>query len=329
MTDALVFLMEYGAIVLFAVVFLEQIGLPIPAIPILIAAGALVGTGHLSLWATIGSTVVAALAADWIWYDLGRRRGRPVLGWLCRIALEPDSCIRKTEAFFVKHGPHSLVLAKFLPGLSTIAPPLAGIVGLGVPLFLFYDTLGAVVWTGASVGIGYVFADQLEDAFRYADQMTPVALLIMAFATLLYVAYKAVHRRRQLRNVPRITVKELTEKLKTDVPPLIIDVRPSALGAMEARIPGAIHMPLDDLGRRHFELPWDRELVLYCDCPGDVASAQGALLLGRLGFTSVRPLRGGIEAWQAYHGAAVTVEKLWTHNDDPFHGEREVQVVNL
>lgn len=308
MDETFQFLTQYGALVLFAVVFLEQIGLPLPAIPVLIAAGALAGTGRMNLWAAVAITVVAALTADWIWYELGRRRGRQVLGWLCRIALEPDSCVRKTEAFFTKHGPYSLVLAKFIPGLSTIAPPLAGIVGLGVPLFLFYDTLGAAIWTGSSVGIGYVFSDQIERAFLYAEQLTPAVILIAVAALIVYVSYKAVHRRRQLRRVPRMTVGELAERLKTTEPPLLIDVRPRVPSAVKPVIPTARHLPLDELDPRHTELPRHRDLVLYCDCPEDAASVQGALLLQKLGFTRVWPLAGGIDAWQAQEGPSLNFE---------------------
>jgi membrane protein DedA with SNARE-associated domain/rhodanese-related sulfurtransferase len=284
MNETLQALTQYGMLVLFLVGFVEQIGLPLPAIPVLVAAGVLAGTGHLNLWMAAGVTVFAALAADWIWYELGRRRGRRVLDVLCRIALEPDSCVRRTEDFFIKHGPHSLVVAKFIPGLSTIAPPLAGIVGLGVPLFLLYDALGTVIWAGTGLGIGYAFSGQIEQAIG---------------ALVIYLGYKAVTRRRQLRLVPRITVEQLTEKLRTDEPPLLIDVRPRERAAAEPGIPSAVLMSLDELTRRHQEFSRQRDLVVYCGCPEDVASAQGALLLQKKGFTRVWPLAGGIEAWRA------------------------------
>ncbi|MBU6433104.1 MAG: VTT domain-containing protein [Nitrospirae bacterium] len=302
MNELLLFLMQYGAMVLFAVVFVEQIGLPLPAMPVLVAAGVLAGAGHLNLWMAASVTVFAALAADWIWYDLGRRRGRQVLDVLCRIALEPDSCVQRTEDFFTKHGPHSLVAAKFIPGLSTIAPPLAGIVGLGAPLFLLYDGLGAVIWAWSGLGFGYAFSDQIEQAVSYAEQVTPVATIAAISALVIYIAYKAVTRRRQLRLVPRITVEQLTEKLQTDEPPLLIDVRPRARAEAEPGIPSAVLMSLDELTRRHHELPRHRDLVLYCGCPEDVASAQGTLLLHKRGFTRVWPLAGGIEAWRNASG---------------------------
>jgi rhodanese-related sulfurtransferase len=227
---------------------------------------------------------------------------------LCRIALEPDSCVRRTEGFFIKHGPHSLVAAKFIPGLSTIVPPLAGIVGLGAPLFLLYDGLGAVIWALSGLGIGYVFSDQIEQAVTYAEQVAPAATGVALGVLVLYIAYKSVLRRRQLRDVSRITVEQLTEKLRTDEPPLLIDLRPQASAEAEPGIPSAVLMSLDELIRRHHELPRHRDVVLYCGCPNDVTSVQGALLLHKRGFTRVWPLAGGIEAWRRYSGTGVGLD---------------------
>jgi membrane protein DedA with SNARE-associated domain/rhodanese-related sulfurtransferase len=308
MDEAVSFLMQHGALVLFAVVFIEQIGLPLPALPLLIAAGALAGTGHMSLWTALGSTVLAALAADGIWYELGRRRGRIVLGWLCRIALEPDSCVRRTEEFFVQHGPRALVLAKFIPGFSTIAPPLAGIVGLGIPLFLLYDGVGAVLWAGSSVGLGYLFSNRIEEALAYGHQLGPALTLGAAGLVAAYVGYKAAARRRQLRQVPRMTAAELANRLDGERPPLLLDVRSRAVGAEDLGLPGAERLPVDELARHASRLARDRDLVLYCACPGDVSSAQGALTLRRLGFTQVWVLQGGVTAWHAHGRADRAVE---------------------
>ncbi len=299
MSETAQFVTQFGVLVLFVVVFVEQVGLPVPAIPVLVAAGALAGTGRVDLWLALGVTVFAALAADWIWYELGRRQGRRVLTLLCRIALEADACIRRTEAFFTRHGPHSLVVAKFIPGLSTIAPPLAGVVGLAAPAFLFYDALGAVIWAGSSLGLGYAFSDQIERAVAYAEQVAPVAMMAVAGALVVYIIYKARARRGQLKVVPRMTVAQLTERLKGETPPLLIDVRSRASAEAEPGIPLAWSIPVDELIRRHRELPRDRDLVLYCDCPEDASSAHGALLLHTKGFTRAWPLAGGLRAWRS------------------------------
>src|SRR6266446_858213 len=161
------FLLQHGYTVLLGWVFAEQIGLPIPSMPLLLAAGALAGTGHLSLLASLVYVVFAAVTADSVWYSLGRRKGIKVLQLLCKISLEPDSCVRRTEGVFAKRGARSLLVAKFLPGLSTVAPPLAGVFHMRVGRFLLYDALGALLWSGSFLGFGYAFSGQIE---RVADR---------------------------------------------------------------------------------------------------------------------------------------------------------------
>ena len=330
MNDILQILTQHGTMVLVAVVFIEQIGMPLPAIPILVAAGVLAGTGHMNIWIAVVATVMAALGADWIWYELGRRRGRLVLDWVCRVALEPDSCVRKTENFFIEHGPHSLVAAKFIPGLSTIAPPLAGIVGLSLPIFLLYDGLGAIVWAGSGLGIGYALSDQIEQAITYAKQIAPAAIGAAVGALIGYVSYKALLRRRQLRRVPRITVEQLTERLKAAEPPLLIDLRPRIGAEAEPGLPNALRMSLEDLVLRHGELSRHRDLVLYCGCPEDIASAQGTLLLYKQGFTRVWPLAGGIKAWNARavkHQDATTILEAQRSTPELMHDGAQIALI--
>ncbi len=289
---------QHGAWVLFGGVLAEQLGLPFPALPLLVAAGVLVGTGHLSWSGALVAALSATLLADIIWFLAGRWRGRPVLTLLCRIALEPDACVRRTEDFFRKHGVQSLLVAKFIPGLSTIAPPLAGIVGLGLPLFLLYDGVGAAVWAGAGLGFGLLFTDQVEWALIYSEQAVPALLFAAVVLLPVYIGWKAGHVRRQLQAVPRMTVAELLEKLRGPDAPLLIDVRPRLAVEAEPGIPNAVHISLEDLAHRHGELPRSRDLVLYCRCPSDAASAQAVLLLQRKGFSRVWPLAGGLDAWR-------------------------------
>lgn len=290
---------QQGAWVLFGGVLAEQLGVPFPALPLLVAAGVLVGTGHLSWPGALVAALLATLLADVIWFLAGRWRGRPVLTLLCRIALEPDACVRRTEDVFRRHGVQSLLVAKFIPGLSTIAPPLAGIIGLSLPLFLLYDALGAAVWAGSGLGFGLIFSGQVEQALAYWEQAVPA--LLLATMTLLpaYIGWKAWHVRRQLQAIPRMTVAELLDKLAAPEPPLLIDVRPRPTVEAEPGIPEALHLSLEELAHRHGELPRSRDLVLYCACPADAASAQGALLLRRKGFSRVWPLAGGLDAWRA------------------------------
>lgn len=291
---------RHGALVVFGVVFAEQLGLPLPALPILVAAGVLIGTGHLPWFEVLAAAMLATMLADGLWYAAGYWRGRSVLTLLCRIALEPASCIRRTEAFFHKHGAPSLVLAKFIPGLSTIAPPLAGIMGLSLSAFVFYDGLGTVIWVGSSLGLGYVFSDRVEQALLYAQQVTPAVVLALGAGALGYLVYKGLTGRRLLRGVPRVTVEKLHRELEREQGPLLIDVRSGEAVEVEPGLPGALHLPLDELDRRHATIPRGRELVLYCACPGDVSSALAAVKLHRRGFEQVRVLEGGLGAWQAW-----------------------------
>ncbi|MGH7406105.1 MAG: DedA family protein, partial [Candidatus Methylomirabilales bacterium] len=182
MSEALEFLIRHGYSVLFAVIFIEQIGLPIPAAPLMLAAGALAGAKQLSFALAVGVGSLATLLADTIWYELGRRRGSRVLQLLCRIALEPDSCVRRTEDVFVRHGARSLIVAKFIPGLSTVTPPLAGIFRMRLPRFLFFDGLGALIWVGAYTGLGFVFSDQIERVAARAAELGARLVLILVVA---------------------------------------------------------------------------------------------------------------------------------------------------
>ena len=299
---------QHGAWVLFGGVLAEQLGLPFPALPLLVAAGVLVGTGHLSWAGALVAALSATLLADIIWFLAGRWRGRPVLSLLCRIALEPDACVRRTEDFFRKHGVQSLLVAKFIPGLSTIAPPLAGIVGLGLPVFLLYDGLGAAVWAGSGLGFGLLCTEQVEWALTYSEQAVPAFLIAAVVLLPVYIGWKAWHVRRQLQAVPRMTVAELLDKLEGPEAPLLVDVRQRLAIEAEPGIPNAVHISLDELVHRHGELPRSRDLVLYCRCPADAASAQAALLLQRKGFSRVWPLAGGLDAWRAVDQRAQPLE---------------------
>jgi membrane protein DedA with SNARE-associated domain/rhodanese-related sulfurtransferase len=299
MTEALHFLTQHGTLILFAVVFAEQIGLPLPAVPFLIGAGALVGTGQMALGLTVGSAVFATLAADQLWFELGRRRGRLVLNWLCRISLEPTSCVSRTEEFFARHGARSLVVAKFVPGLSTIAPPLAGIVGLPVPQYLLYNGLGTILWVGSGIGLGYLFSDQLEQALSLTAHVGPAVGLILLGVVTAYVVYKAVHRYRVERLVPRVTVEQVAEKLAAGEDPMIIDLRPHQARQEQPGIPGSLSLSINEVIANHKNLPRDRDVILYCACPRDAASVQAAWRLREKGFTRAWPLAGGIEAWRA------------------------------
>jgi len=267
MGETIQFLLRHGYTVLFAWVLAEQLGLPLPAIPILLAAGALAGAGRMNLAAALALTLAAALLSDTLWYEIGRRRGHRILNLLCRVSLEPDSCVRKTENVFGRHGAKALLYAKFVPGLNTIAPPLAGVFQLRLPHFLLYDAVGSLLWAGAFIGLGWLFSDQLERVTVYALQFGSWSLAIVFAGLAGYVAWKYIERRRFLRElrIARITPEELLGKLAAGEEVVVVDLRHRMeFEADGEKVRGALHFEPDELEARHAEIPRDRDVVLYC-----------------------------------------------------------------
>ncbi len=267
MEEALQFLIRYGYAVLFVWVLGEQIGLPIPSMPLLLAAGALAGNHQLSFILVIGLAAAASLVSDILWFEFGRLRGGRVLRLLCRVSLEPDSCVRRTENAFARYGVLPLVVAKFVPGLNTAAPPLAGIIGMRRWRFLLFDTLGALLWVGTFVGLGYLFSDQLEHIAASIPRLGKWLGTVVGAGLIMYIGWKYLARRRFLRRLrmSRITPEELKEELDAGEQPIIVDLRHSLeFDADPHRIPGAIPLPIEELEQRHHEIPRDREIVFYC-----------------------------------------------------------------
>ena len=267
MEEVLDFIIRYKYWVLFGFVFAEQIGLPLPALPFLLAAGALVRTDQLHLGVALAIAVAASALSDFLWYELGRRRGIRVLNLLCRISLEPDSCVRRTEDLFARHGARSLLVAKFLPGYNTVAPPLAGIFGMRLSRFLIYDALGALLWVTAFGGLGYAFGEQLEELVESIRSWGANfgGLLFASLAA--YILYKYVQRQRFLRElrIARITPRELAERLAGGEDIVVVDLRHSVeFEAEPESIPGALHVPVEEVGERTGEIPQSREIVLFC-----------------------------------------------------------------
>lgn len=267
MEEVLDFIVRYKYLVLFGFVFAEQIGLPLPALPVLLAGGALARTGQLHLGLALMIAAAASLLSDLLWYEIGHRRGIRVLNLLCRISLEPDSCVRRTEDLFARHGARSLLIAKFLPGYNTVAPPLAGIFGMRLSRFVLFDALGALLWIASFGGLGYAFGHQLEElAERLAAWGTGFGTLLLA-ALAAYVLIKYVQRQRFLRElrIARITPAELALKLDAGEDIVVVDLRHSVeFEAEPDSIPGAMHVPVEEVDRRTAEIPPAQEVVLFC-----------------------------------------------------------------
>ncbi len=299
--NTLQFLVDYGAWVLFIVVFLEQIGAPLPALPLLVTAGALVGSGKMSVSVAVLVPLLAAIPPDLFWYYLGRTRGGRILGLLCKVSLEPDSCVRSSETVFRRHGTSTLLLAKFIPGLSTIAPPLAGIIGMTISSFILYDAAGTVLWIMVSEGVGALFSNQLEAILMLFNQAGERLLTIVLVGIAIFVGYKFYRRQQILREhrMAKISADELKAMMDTGQPVTIADVRnPLSRETDPEAIPGAIHMLFEEIDQRQHELLKNQEIVLYCTCPNDISSARTALKLKKQGVQRVRPLQGGLDAWR-------------------------------
>ncbi|HUI51075.1 MAG TPA: VTT domain-containing protein [Terriglobales bacterium] len=267
MHSALDFLVHHGYVVLLFWVFLEQAGLPLPSVPLLLAAGALGGMERLNFGFSLLVCVFACLCADTMWYELGRRNGVKIVQWLCKISLEPDSCVRRTEGIFEKQGAKSLIVAKFLPGLSAVATPLAGIFQMSYRRFLAYDALGSLLWAGSYLGLGYAFSDQIERVAQNIQRLGGSVLAVVVFFLALYIAYKFIARQHFLRElrIARISPEELKEKLDAGEPLTIVDLRHSLdFEADPETIPGAFRMDAHELENKDEKLPRDREVILYC-----------------------------------------------------------------
>lgn len=267
MDGAMDLLIQYGYIVVFGLVLAEQIGLPVPSQLVLLGAGALAGSGHLHPLLVLVGAAIASLIGDTVWYWIGRAGGPRVLSWVCRISVEPDSCVRRTHGMFGKHGPWSLVFAKFVPGFSTVAPPLAGIVGMSLPVFGAYSGVAGVVWSGTFITVGWTFSSQLEVIGTSFEHLGSWGFAVLAAGVATYVAWKYLARRRFLRKlrIARITPQELKIRLDGGEAVTVVDVRDRLdFEAEPSIIPGALHVTTEELDARHLEIPRERDIILYC-----------------------------------------------------------------
>jgi membrane protein DedA with SNARE-associated domain len=264
MHQTLQFLLKHGYWVLGAWVMLEQLGVPVPAVPILLAMGALTGVAGYSFPLATMVVLFAAVSADSGWYILGRTRGYAVLRLLCRISLEPDSCVSSTRSWFKKLGAWALVVAKFVPGLSTIATPMAGLSRMPLWKFLSADVAGTLLWGGSIMGVGFAFRTQLERVGDIAARLGTWLVVVVGGAIALWLGWKSWQRRRFLHSlkVARMTPEEVFERLSEVA---IVDLRAFAELEWDGRkLPGALWFDRKELGVNHQKIPRDRDVVLYC-----------------------------------------------------------------
>jgi len=292
--------LRHGYLWLFLLALLERIGLPLLLTPVMIAAGAVAGLGDMSLAAIILLTVVASEIGDLIWYELGRSRGASVLRILCKISLEPDSCVRKSENAFARHTTTALIYSKFLPGVGHLGAPVAGLSGMSRGRFLVVNAIGSLLWAACFALIGFIPAQKLPVAVVLAAAAGWL-LLILLIALIANIIWKYIQRQRFIRSlrVSRMTVAELKNALDRGERPFIVDLRHALEFVVDPRtVPTAVRISPDELPARNAEIPRDREVVLYCTCPSEATSAKVAMDLKKIGIIRVRPLAGGLKAWQ-------------------------------
>ncbi|HEY3301211.1 MAG TPA: DedA family protein/thiosulfate sulfurtransferase GlpE [Methylophilaceae bacterium] len=298
---------QYGLFIVFANVFCEQIGLPVPAYPTLLVTGALLTQGNYSAVALLLIAVSGALIADFFWFFSGRKYGNKVMAKLCKISLSPDSCVRQTESIYLRTGPATLLFCKFIPGLSTVSSALAGTLGTNVLTFLVFDALGAALWAGSAILLGTLFSNAIDDLLNVLVQMGKWGGLLIALGLAAFIASKWWQRHRFLKSLrmAQISVSELNRMLSGGLKPTIIDVRPLHLQD-SGIIPGAIAVSIEKVDTVILDASVDDEIILYCACPNEVTSAKVAKMLMKKGYKRVRPLTGGIDAWvNAGHPTAI------------------------
>jgi len=268
MNEVAQFLIEQGYIVLFLWVVFAQLGFPLPIVPMLLAGGALARIGKLNAPLVFGIALFAALLGDQFWYQVGLHRGSKVLPSLCRISLNPESCIRRTKEIFSRYGPCSLLFAKFIPGLAITASPLAGIFHLHPLRFLLFDGFGTFIWVGVSIFLGYKFGNEIKDLTIRTGGLGPWVGMVVPMGLATYVVWKYVQRKRFLHwlAIARVTPEEVKQRLDAGEDLLILDLRNAVEFEVEPQtIPGAFHLSIEELEKKHHRIPRDREIVLFCN----------------------------------------------------------------
>jgi len=294
---------DFGYAGVFVCVFLEQIGVPLPAFPALLAAGALVSSGTLSLPVCLITAVVAGLVADNIWYGIGRAKGTHVLHLMCRLSWKPDGCVGKTKGMFTQHGSKTLVFAKFVPGLSILAPPLAGITHVPFTRFIFYDGLGTIIWALPPLLFGAYVQKGYEALGSRAYSLMGYLPWICGTMIAAVLAWRYVNRRLYLQALREglregINPEELKRMMDEIKDLIVLDIRDEyEAKANPITIANSRWIPYPTLLKRIRELPSNRPIVVFCDCPEDHAASTAMRALKKAGVAHARPLLNGLRGW--------------------------------
>ena len=299
MDHLIALLQQYGLGLVFVNVLALQAGLPVPAYPVLIVAGALAAGGGTPVWQLVGVGVAGAIIADTGWYVAGRNFGMRILSTLCRVSLSQDTCVRQTESIFQRFGPSSMLFAKFVPGFASVATAMAGAIRLRYWMFVVFDAMGAALWVGVGVGLGYLFRDAIGDVMAKLSSLGKYGVILIVAGFVLWILVKWFRRYlfiKQLR-MDRVSVDELRQLMTDQKVQAIVDVRSALTQAATGRIPGARTIDMQKIDAAFKGVPVDGEVILYCACPNEATAVKVAQKLKKVGYTRIRPLLGGIDAW--------------------------------
>ena len=305
MPIAIEFFVGHAYAILFLWVLVEQLGMPIPSIPLLLTAGTLSATHRLSAFTALTAVVAACIISDSTWFALGRRFGNRVLHLLCRLSLESTTCVARTEGYFTRRGAETLLFAKFVPGLSTVAAPIAGQTGMAYSRFLLFDLCGTLLWSTAFVMAGRFFGDIAKRSQAFFSVLSHFAAVVFILLVAGFFIWRVVKQRRfmaqvrELRIEPAAVMEMIQSASSPQDHPFIVDLRHPLDYLPDPRVlPGAVRIGPTEVAQHAERIPRDRDVILYCTCPSEETSAKVALQLHRLGITRVRPLRGGFDGWK-------------------------------
>jgi membrane protein DedA with SNARE-associated domain/rhodanese-related sulfurtransferase len=288
--------------ILFVAVLARQLCLPIPAILFLLSGGALAGEGKLSYAGILLAAVVGCVLADLVWFDAGRLRGKRILRLLCALAPDPSYCIRNSRKTFANAGLRALLIAKFVPGLDGICPPLAGMSGASRLDFILYDAVGSALWAAAYITCGFFFAKELDKVVRYTAVFADGIVLTLGVPLLILFTWKLIRLVRISRLLLpwQITPEQLKARLDSGESVGIVDLlrfEDDPHGV--ALIPGAVRLdPLQIRRKKRIIVPANLDLVLYCASKNSFVSARVAAAMRKHGVRRILILTGGLTAWR-------------------------------
>lgn len=289
----------YGLWVVFLIALLQSVGLPLPAFAVLIVTAAITPATTGNIIALILTGAAGTLLGDFILYFAGKRYGTGILGRLCKISISPDSCVRSTGDLFDKYGAPALTVVKFIPGLSTLAPVVAGVYEMPLTLFSFFSSIAGLVYLGAAVALGAIFRHQIDSVITALSQYGKLGVLFIVVLFAFYLLFKWVQRYRLIKQfeTDRVTVNDLAELMGDQSKLVILDARPIDQRTKNGFIPGSVPVDENSLSDIADKYAKHNEVIIYCSCPNEITAAKYAEKLRKAGLKRIRPLLGGLDAW--------------------------------